>query len=60
MEHLLMMDVDKLTKLFNILSEYKKDLTPEEEAAFNKKKIGRATRYVNNELDKKIHEWAQK
>jgi len=54
------MTLEKMSKLFNIISEYKKDLTPEEELAFCRKKIGKAERFLSNEMYKQQHDWAQK
>ena len=54
------MTIDKMTELFNILSEHKKDLTPEQELSFLHKKIGKAERFLNAEIHKQTHEWSQK
>ena len=54
------MTLEKMTQLFNILSEHKKGLTPEQELAFCHKKIGKAERFLNDEIRKQTHEWSQK
>ena len=54
------MTLEKMTKLFNIISEHKKNLTPEQELAFCHKKIGKAERFLNDEIRKQREEWCQK
>ena len=54
------MTLEKMTQLFNILSEHKKGLTPEQELAFCHKKIGKAERFLNDEIRKQREEWCQK
>ena len=54
------MTPDKMTELFNILSQHKKNLTPEQELAFLHKKIGKAERFLNDEIRKKREEWCKK
>lgn len=54
------MTLEKMTKLFNILAEHKKDLTPEQELSFYRKKIGKAERFLNAEIMKQSNEWCQK
>ena len=54
------MNIEKMNKLFNILAEYKKDLTPEQELTFLRKKVGKAERLVKEELNKKMEDWSQK
>ncbi len=54
------MTIEKMTELFNILSEHKKNLTPEQELAFCHKKIGKAERFLNKEINKATYEWSQK
>lgn len=54
------MNIEKIIKLFNIVSEYKKCETPEEELTFLRKKIGKAERFINAEINRKMEDWSQK